>query len=142
MLNAVLRLSGLRLPRKRNDYRDSDYQLQQTPFSVNRCHGFRLANKTYALSSVITNGVVQTDPNNPTKNLSVVTAPVRSRRWIPAVLGAGDTLGQSMEVGEQLSRPLRLLAQRGVALNLTSKLRISRSAVISSLGIILTPRSS
>lgn len=104
--------------------------------------GSGLANKTYALSSVIVNGVVQPDPNNPTKNLSVVNATsIQPAMDFPAVFGSW-VLPLVNRWGWENRCPghCGFLLSGGVALNLTSKTAdFAVGPSLQAWGLLVTP---
>jgi hypothetical protein len=116
---------------------------QQTQFVLSTgVLGSGLANKTYAISSEIVNGVVQPDPNNPGKNLSQVTATSSQPTMdFPAVFGSW-AIPIFNRAGWEYKCPghCGVLLSGGVALNLTSK--TADFAVGPSLqlfGVLITP---
>jgi hypothetical protein len=104
--------------------------------------GSGLPNKTYALSSVIVNGVVQTDSGTPPKNLSIVTATtIKPAMDLPAVFGSWVIPWINRWAWENnCPGHCGFLLSAGTALNLTTK--TADFAVGPSLqvfGLLITP---
>jgi hypothetical protein len=115
---------------------------QQTAFVLSTgVMGSGLANKTYSISNVIVNGVVQTDPASG-KNLSkVVSNSLQPSMDFPAVFGSWTIPWLSRAKWEyRCPGHCAFLLSAGAALNLTGKtadLAIGPSFQIS--GVMLTP---